>query len=165
MRRFAYPESVRATYLTRIAIMLGGLRVPGGDVAAWLAPVHTAALAQILLWPSHRIAELLFVATGRARLAARGPTDPVQDFYAGDRTNVASGLSAECAVMVWATLRLARLDCAIGNVDAARDELRDLTRRLQAWAPALAPRFAPRIAELAAQVEALRTIPRADAVA
>ena len=165
MRLSAYSESVRTTYLARIAITLGGVRVPGGDVASWLAPVHTATIAQILLWPSDRLVELFFVATGRARLAARPQGDPVQNLYAGDRTNVSTGLYAECAVMVWATLRLARLDCAIGNVDAARDELHDLTRRLQAWAPALAPRFAPRIAELAAQVEALRVIPLADAVA
>lgn len=165
MSLIAYPEPLRAAYLRRIASVVRGVRVPGGDVSVWLAPVPTATLAALLIWPPGRIAELLFIATGSARLAGRAHVDPVQDLYAGDRTNIPDGVLADCAVMVWATLRLARLDCAIGNASAARDQLHDLSRRLQNWAPALAHRFAPQIADLQAQADALCALTPADAVA
>ncbi len=61
-------DALRVRYLALLEHNLRGKTVPGGDVAAWVAPVPTAALVEILLHPPELTRALVFAAVGEARL-------------------------------------------------------------------------------------------------
>lgn len=158
----AKPDPAREGCLDAIGHRMRGRRLPGGSVDAWLAPLATPAIAEILLTAAcRRWPELLFAAVGLARGADR--IDPAQDLYAGSRARIVQTEAAEAAMVGWASCLHARFALAAGDSDEALWALR-LARRAEdpAW---IGARFAARLDALYAQAEALQARQRSDEVA
>lgn len=159
----AYMDALRVRFLERLAANLRGARVPGGDLTAWVAPLPTAALVEVLLRPAAETREILFAAVGAARLAGRPAID--QDLLFGALDHVPVGDTAEAALMAWASCRLAREYLDMGLAAEAQRALIAVTRSIHLWPTPIARRFEPRIEALYGVAEAMRTRQLADEVA
>ncbi|APT31905.1 hypothetical protein MCBMB27_02614 [Methylobacterium phyllosphaerae] len=163
MNAVAFVDTLRARFLERLAANLRGARVPGGDLAAWVAPLPTAALVEVLLHPAGQTREILFAAVGTVRLSGRPVLD--QDFMFGALDHVPLSDTAQGALMAWASCRLAREFLDAGMAAEAQRALIAVTRSIHLWPTPIARRFEPRIEALYAAAEAMRARQLAQEVA
>lgn len=160
----AYPSSLRAAYVARVSANLRNARVPGGDVAAWVAPLPTGVLAEILLHPRARTLELTFGALTYLRGAAPA-VHAHAAIEASAQDNLARGYFAETVRLAWGTLTGAREALDLGAPEVALRILLGLTRLLPDLPVAVARRFEPRIEALYAEATLMRERHLADEVA
>lgn len=163
MSEVAFPAALRAAYLARIADNLRGVRAPGGDLAAWLAPLPTAALAEVLIHPPARTAEILFAAIGMWRTQANAGLP--QNLFDGAPDNIPRGPTADAALRAWATCRLAQSHLACGLPGDAQRALYAAARHVHLWPTPIAQRFEPQIVALYAAAERMRARQLAEEVA
>lgn len=144
-------DPLRASFLDRIAQALDKRRVPGGDLAAWLAHVPTSALAATIYRPDSLAREILFAAVGMARLEQRAGIG--QNLFEGSTVNVPHGPMAEAALMAWAACRQARELIDFGFPAEAQRALLSATRLADRWPPPIAQRFESQITALYAEAD------------
>lgn len=159
----AFMDALRVRFIARLTDNLRGARIPGGDLAAWVAPLPTAALVEILLCPREQTREILFAAVGTARL--RGICAFDQDLFAGATTNVPINPTADAALMAWATCRLASQHIEAGLPAEAQRVLVAATRRIHLWPTPVAQHFEPWISDLYARADQVLARQLADEVA
>ncbi|QGY01508.1 hypothetical protein MMSR116_06010 [Methylobacterium mesophilicum SR1.6/6] len=159
----AFMDALRVRFIARLAENLRGARVPGGDLVAWVAPLPTAALVEVLLHPPVHTREILFAAVGTARL--RGICAYDQDLFAGATTNVPLGDVAGAALRAWASCRLAREHLDAGFAAEAQRVLIAATRRIDLWPTPVARHFEPWISDLYARADQALARQLADEVA
>lgn len=163
MTEVAFPATLRSGYLARIADNLGGVRVPGGCLAAWLMPLPTAALAEVLIHPSARTAEILFAAIGMWRTQTNAGLP--QNLFEGAPDNIPSSPTAEAALMAWAACRLAGESLHCGLAVEAQRTLHHAVGLIHLWPTPIAKRFEPHIVALYAAAERMRARQLAEEVA
>ena len=156
-------DALRLRYLALLEHNLRGRPVPGGDVTAWVAPVPTAALVEILLHPPELTRALVFTAVGEARL--RTVTAYGQDLFSGALDNVPLSDTAQASLMAWAACRLAREQLDAGFAAEAQRVLMNATRLIHEWPTPIARRFEPRIEALYASADRMRSHQLAQEVA
>lgn len=139
----AYMDAQRVHFLDRLSANLRGAPVPGRDLAAWVAPLPTAALVEILLHPAERMREILFAARGAARLASRPVLD--QDLSSGLLDRVPLHNTAQASFMVWVICRVAREYLDAGLAAEAQRALIAVTRSIHLWPTPIARRFEPQV--------------------
>ncbi len=99
-------DPIRAGFLARLATKLNDARVPGGDLATWLAPLPTAALAAATYLTPEATRIALFRAVGMARSRDLPGLD--QNLFEGSPVNVPTSALAGGALNAWAAVWLAR---------------------------------------------------------
>lgn len=157
------PDPIRESFIAVLVGILEGTRIPGGSVAAWLAPVPTAVLAVTLIRPPDLARETLFAAVGLARLGQRSAID--QNLFEGSAANVPCGPTAYAALMAWAACRQARELLDLGFPEEAQRALLSATRLTERWPLPIAQRFLPQISALYAEADRVRARHLSDEVA
>lgn len=115
-------EAERPALLATVAARLDGFRIPGGDVAAWLAGIPSILIAGCLDRDRADVARRLFHLVGRVGTAGRPALDAcVLD---GNLTNVPCGEAAGAALQAWAGCLMGRLQLEAGDPAAAVRTLR-----------------------------------------
>lgn len=147
-------EAERPALLATVATRLDGFRIPGGDVAAWLAGVPSVLIAGCLDGDRATAARRLFHLVGRVGTAGR--PDLVDGLLDDSLTNVPCGATAGAALQAWAGCLIARLHLEAGNPEAARRSLRTFAVTLAGLrlTPAAARHFDARLRSLDAEIEA-----------
>jgi len=156
-------DPIRAGFLARLADKLDGARVPGGDVAAWLAPLPTAALAAATFLAPEAARAALFQAVGTARSHSVSSLD--QNLYEGSPLNVPTSPLAGGALSAWAAVCLARDLLATGLALDAKRVVCGAIRKAGHWPDPILRRFGPQLAALHAEAERMLARHLSDEVA
>ena len=149
---FAQLDAERPALLVEVATRLDGWRIPGSDVATWLAGVPVLLIAECLRGPRAVVARRLFRLVGQAR--ASGGHGGLIDFDTADLSNVPRGPYADATLQAWASLQLVRINLDIGRPADAACELRGFLQEIGRMPPALAARFLSMVERLTDLVEA-----------
>lgn len=144
-------DPIRSAFLARIADKLGRARVPGGDLAAWLAPLPTAALAAATYLAPEAARIALFRAVGMAR--SRGLPGLDQNLFEGSPVNVPASALAGGALNAWAAVCLARDLLTAGLAQDAKRVVCGAIRSAGRWPDPILRRFGPQLAALHAEAE------------
>lgn len=142
----------REACLDAIGARMAKRFVPGGTVDAWLAPLPTSRLAEIVATPCVGWPERLNAELGRARLAAAG--DRRDDMAAADPAHVAHSPYATGAVLAWASVSLARHCLAAGRPTQAMHCLRRFFPLAAGLPPEIEAHFAADLDRLFAEAQA-----------
>lgn len=156
-------DPIRAGFLARLSAKLDGARVPGGDLATWLAPLPTAVLAAATYLAPEVTRAALFQAVGMAR--SRGAPGLDQNLFEGSPVNVPATPLAAGALNAWAAVCLARDLLAAGLAVDAKRVVCGAIRSAGRWPDPILRRFGPQLAALHGEAEQMLARHLADEVA